>query len=103
VVNDNLRGRLQTAFTTLLDEDNRLSTKAPGTVHTVLDPSMYAMQYGRSRAFQEEVVGVRDAVYSWAGKGSVQPITATRYIHNIRPDGRVPAECWSIVYQWYVA
>ena len=64
---------------------------------------MYAMQYSRSRAFREEVVGVRDAVNSWAGKGTVQPVTATMYNSNIRPYGRVPAEYWSTVYQWYVA
>lgn len=35
---------------------------------------MYPLVYGRTRAFQEECVGVEDAIKLWAGKGTVIPI-----------------------------
>ena len=42
-------------------------------VQDLVHPSMYPLVYGRSRGFQEENVGVADAVEQWAGRGEVIP------------------------------
>lgn len=37
----------------------------------LVHPSLYPLVYGRTRVFEDEVVGVEDAIDKWAGKGEV--------------------------------
>jgi hypothetical protein len=65
-------------------------------VQDLVHPSMYPLVYGRSRVFNEEVVGVLDAVTKWAGRGDV--ITKDTEV----PEDRwgIPPTYWSNTYQW---
>lgn len=64
------------------------------------------MNIGRSNFFQEEVVGVSDAVESWAGKGetvgSAQKFDKTVVGKYSYPRGSeyFPPRYWSNKYQW---
>ena len=57
---------------------------------------MYPLVYGRTRAFNEEVVGVHDAIFKWAGKGDLTP----KEIGYPRDDWGIPPKFWSNSYQW---
>ncbi|OAF58874.1 hypothetical protein VC83_06310 [Pseudogymnoascus destructans] len=69
---------------------------------------MYPLVYGTSNFFQEEVVGVSDAIEAWAGKGEIarparqSGVPDPRRSYNIGGDG-VPMEYWSDKYQWLPA
>ncbi len=70
----------------------------PGTDEKVLNlvhPSMYPLVFKSTRVFQDEVVGVADAVDKWAGKGTIIP-------NQTKSESRsdVPLEYWSDDYQW---
>lgn len=63
---------------------------------------------GKSNFFQEEVIGVSDAIELWAGKGKTVPEARK----NDRPDPNrlynqggngIPSEYWSDKYQWLPA
>jgi len=81
-------------------------------VQDLVHPSMYPLVYGRSRGFQEENVGVADAVEQWAGKGEIiprdTPEQSTQSDYRIRRNymssmNEVPPEYWSDTYQWLPA
>lgn len=58
---------------------------------------MFPLVYGQSRVFQDEVVGIQDAIQKWAGKGNVIP-------EDLSDDSSdVPSYCWSSKYQWLPA
>lgn len=80
-------------------------------VQDLVHPSMYPLIYGRSNVFEDEVVGVSDAVERWAGKGDVieKDVTAPcqsensvyRRMHTVMLGGSdVPLSYWSNAYQW---
>ncbi|QRD01789.1 hypothetical protein JI435_144630 [Parastagonospora nodorum SN15] len=78
-------------------------------VQDFVDPSMYPLIYGRTRAFQQECVGVEDAISHWAGKGAVVPnaehqnFEGTNSMHYGVGSGTLPPEYWSETYQWLPA
>lgn len=61
---------------------------------------MYGLVYGRSRVFQDEVVGVADAIEKFSGKGEILEEHRSREKggNAIRPF--LPDYCWSDTYQW---
>ncbi|KAF4335403.1 hypothetical protein FBEOM_10739 [Fusarium beomiforme] len=110
-IDSDLRTRLQRAFTKLKEEQKDNSDWHPRTndmVQNLVHPSLFPLVYGRSRVFQDEVVGVEDAVDKWSGKGEVIPqlppdipkdydsrydicAWSERVAHNL---------FWSDTYQW---
>lgn len=67
---------LRAAFVKLIGEQKENPDWHPLTDDKVLDlvhPSLYPLVYGRTRVFEDEVVGVEDAIDKWAGKGEVIP------------------------------
>jgi hypothetical protein len=67
---------------------------------------LYPLVYGRSKVLKDEVVGVRDAIAKWAGKGDVILGEDDR---KLTEDGRprydvisshIPPNYWSVNYQW---
>lgn len=77
------------------------------TVQDLVHPSMYPLVYGRSRFFEDEVVGVEDAIDKWAGKGVIIPKwIETRAQTNVRRSvfgKNVEYSYWSDDYQWLPA
>jgi hypothetical protein len=78
-------------------------------VQDLVHPSMYPLVYGRTLGFQEECVGVSDAISVWSGKGAVIPKDdwkwneeRDRYRYNVG-SGEVPPDYWSETYQWLPA
>jgi hypothetical protein len=70
----------------------------PGTDEKVLNlvhPSMYPLVIESTKLFQDEVVGVADAIDKWAGKG-----TAICNQAQSEACTDVPLEFWSDDYQW---
>ncbi|KAG9235734.1 hypothetical protein BJ875DRAFT_458275 [Amylocarpus encephaloides] len=79
--------------------------KSDKMVQDLIHPSMYPLVYGRSRVFNEEVVGVSDAIDKWAGKGEViakddyKPAANDHFRCGIG-GSTVPPSFWSDTYQW---
>ncbi|KAK3991074.1 hypothetical protein QBC44DRAFT_57751 [Cladorrhinum sp. PSN332] len=76
LVSDELKAALRDAFSLLQADQASNPDWHPNTNETVRDlvhPSMYPLVYGRSRFFEDEVVGVEDSINKWAGKGDVIP------------------------------
>ncbi|KFY99960.1 hypothetical protein V500_01229 [Pseudogymnoascus sp. VKM F-4518 (FW-2643)] len=111
VVTPELQTELRAAFDQLradqasdVDWHPRSDKKVQDLVH----PSMYPFIYGKSNFFQEEVVGVSDAIELWAGKGKTiaearkkdQPVSDRLYNQG---DYGIPLEFWSDKYQWLPA
>jgi len=66
-------------------------------VQDLVHPSMYPLVYGRTRVFQEECVGLEDAVKVWAGKGTVIP---KEVVDTSGGTSDVSSTHWSNTYQW---
>ncbi|KFY32862.1 hypothetical protein V495_08667 [Pseudogymnoascus sp. VKM F-4514 (FW-929)] len=111
VVTPELQKELRAAFDQLQADQASNVDWHPGSDEKVQDlvhPSMYPLVYGKSNFFQEEVVGVSDAIEKWAGKGK----TLAEALKTGRP-GRdmsygiggsaIPSEYWSDKYQWLPA
>jgi hypothetical protein len=64
---------------------------------------MYPLIYGRSRVLIDEVVGVGDAIYRWAGKGEIIPHPGSDPRPRVDPSMLVPLHLWSDTYQWLPA
>lgn len=97
LVDSDLHDALESAFKTLLEDQKDDPDWHPNSndmVRNLVHPSMYPLVYGQSRVLQEAVVGVEDAISSWAGKGEVIP--KSEKLAN-RGDG------WSATYQWLPA
>ncbi|KAK1757322.1 hypothetical protein QBC47DRAFT_375666 [Echria macrotheca] len=119
LVSSELHAALQDAFARLKADQASNPDWHPNTDETVQDlvhPSMYPLVYGRSRFFEDEVVGVEDAIDNWAGKGDViprqkawevEPVersvryqrTAFDYSLSIGGSG-IHKSYWSTTYQW---
>ncbi|KAF2016728.1 hypothetical protein BU24DRAFT_392045 [Aaosphaeria arxii CBS 175.79] len=111
LVNPELHEMLRNAFQKLKADQASSPDWHPGSngmVQNLVDPLMYPLVYDRSRVYQDEVVGVADAITSWAGKGSViarargyledqrcGPCDSERREHELL----ISREAWSEVYQ----
>ncbi|KFA52316.1 hypothetical protein S40293_00605 [Stachybotrys chartarum IBT 40293] len=120
LVGQGLKTRLRDIFSQLrADQQSKGLDWHPRTNETVLDlvhPSLYPFVYGtsipydllsaaadlsgRSPFIQEEVVGVEDAVDSWAGKGQTAPAVP---VLGHREAAVRPVHDWSEKYQWLPA
>jgi hypothetical protein len=79
-------------------------------VQDLVHPSMYPLVYGRTRVFEEECVGVEDAIRVWAGKGAVIPKEPSKTAEDEQTrqwdrslDDQLPPGYWSENYQWLPA
>lgn len=75
-IDNSLHDSLRAAFVKLIEDQKDNPDWHPLTKGKVLDlvhPSLYPLVYGRTRVFEDEVVGVEDAIDKWAGKGEVIP------------------------------
>ncbi|KFY35493.1 hypothetical protein V494_05861 [Pseudogymnoascus sp. VKM F-4513 (FW-928)] len=107
-VTPELQDELRAAFDQLradqasdVDWHPRSDEKVQDLVH----PSMYPFVYGESHFFQEEVVGVSDAIELWSGRGKV-PKAGEHAISDGQYSRRmveIPDEYWSDKYQWLPA
>lgn len=57
---------------------------------------MYPLVYGRTRVLRQEVVGIKDAVEKWAGKGEI----ITKQEREERDSFGIHPDLWSHKYQW---
>ncbi|PVH94503.1 hypothetical protein DM02DRAFT_676153 [Periconia macrospinosa] len=112
LVSSDLHEALRKAFDTLKADQQSSPDWHPNSSDMVLDlvhPSMYPLVYGRSRVLKDEVVGVSDAVDTWAGKGDIIPKDDWVYDHTrdrfsyIIGSSHVPPHYWSNTYQWLPA
>ncbi|KAI1826451.1 hypothetical protein F4861DRAFT_83373 [Xylaria intraflava] len=89
---------LRKAFDTLKKDQAGSPDWHPGTDDKVLNlvhPSMYPLVYGTTKLFQEEVIGIADAIEKWAGKGTVIPKWVETNAHRGQP-----LAYFSENYQW---
>jgi hypothetical protein len=112
LVTEQLHEALRSAFDTLKSDQQASPDWHPNSnsmVQDLVHPSMYPLVYGRTRAFQEECVGVRNAISTWAGKGSVVPPEQKIYIEDENRwdyeniGNSIPSNFWSNTYQWLPA
>lgn len=109
LVPEALSDSLREAFNRLMEDDEPNPLSRPGTsdiVRDLVDPTLFPLIYGRSRVLQEEEVGVADAIYRWAGKGTVIPkpphVDYSR--DRFMSDSYTIRACyWSEAYQWLPA
>ena len=74
LVPDSLHRSLLTSFETLKADQADVPDWHPNSddrVQNLVHPSLFPLVYNRTRAFQDEVVGVEDAIDEWSGKGEV--------------------------------
>ncbi|OBT62576.1 hypothetical protein VE03_07359 [Pseudogymnoascus sp. 23342-1-I1] len=103
VVTPELQKELRAAFDQLrADQESDVDwhPRSDEKVQDLVHPSLYPLVYGKSNFFQEEVVGVSDAIELWAGKGKTLPEARKS---DVRPGGEILAEYWSDKYQWLPA
>lgn len=107
-VDESLQQELRAVFAELRNDqlDNPdFHPRTDGRVRNLVHPSLYPLVYGKSRVFQDEVVGVEDAIDKWAGKGQIirapqaKKNGETSYDTNV--GGSYPHDSlWSDKYQW---
>lgn len=111
-VTPELQDELRTAFDQLcVDQASSVDwhPRSGDMVQNLVHPSMYPFIYGKSNFIQEEVVGVSDAIESWAGKGETAPEHGNDDLVGQDPtdpnhgDFGIPHEYWSTKYQWLPA
>ncbi|KAF5011169.1 hypothetical protein FDECE_2694, partial [Fusarium decemcellulare] len=105
-----LHNELRAAFAKLKDDQKDDPDWHPRTdemVRNLVHPSLYPFVYGRSRVFQDEVVGVDDAIDRWAGKGDIIPqngpdipVQRQSYFDMNIGGSTVHDSFWSNKYQW---
>ncbi|KAJ0121097.1 hypothetical protein J7T55_008258 [Diaporthe amygdali] len=105
-ISDELQEALRQAFKTLQEDQADEPDWHPGSrdmVQDLVHPSMYPLIYGRSRALNDEVVGVTEAISHWAGKGEIVPKDTTPVPERARRtynESEIPDSYWSSAYQW---
>ncbi|ETS80957.1 hypothetical protein PFICI_08486 [Pestalotiopsis fici W106-1] len=100
LVPSSLHTALRDALDILKREQSADPDWHPGSqdkVQDLLHPSMYPLVYGRSRVLKDEVVGVSDAIGTWAGKGDIIPKEDWDIFPSLPED---EAQYWSETYQW---
>ncbi|KAH7324422.1 hypothetical protein B0I35DRAFT_467262 [Stachybotrys elegans] len=108
LVDETLKQQLRQAFAKIQADQTANPDWHPGSDGKVLDlvhPSLYPLIYGKSPVFQDEVVGVDDAVDNWAGKGETisaqTPQTHQSLMDRFMHVGtQMPQNLWSNSYQW---
>ncbi|KAH6625493.1 hypothetical protein C7974DRAFT_202254 [Boeremia exigua] len=108
LVSESLHESLVSAFETLKADQANSPDWHPNSgdkVQDLVHPSMYPLVYGRTRAFQDEVVGIEDAIVKWSGRGAVIP-RADEWVltegerRSYGVGGSIPPDFWSDKYQW---
>ncbi|KAJ4324576.1 hypothetical protein N0V84_003855 [Fusarium piperis] len=102
-IDSSLHDSLRAAFVKLIDDHKDNPDWHPRTDDKVLNlvhPSLYPLVYGRTRVFEDEVVGVEDAIDKWAGKGEVIPQQEHRKYYTGIGDVSINSSFWSTKYQW---
>jgi hypothetical protein len=106
LVTGQLHEALRSAFDELKADQQASPDWHPNSgdmVQDLVHPSMYPLVYGRTRAFKEECVGVKNAISHWAGKGTIIPQENGEYDEDGRTYSEVSPHYWSIIYQWLPA
>jgi hypothetical protein len=113
LVRSELQDALRKAFAKLMADQSESPDWHPNSgdmVQDLVHPSLYPLVYGRTRVFEDEVVGVSDAIDKWAGKGDVIPKLNVGRITGNWMNGQyqvghipLPDEYWSDTYQWLPA
>jgi hypothetical protein len=74
-------------------------------VQNLVHPSLFPLVYNRTRAIQDDVVGVEDAIEKWSGRGEVVvgeepwvPQGSERFSYGV--GGSIPPDFWSVNFQW---
>ena len=105
LVSDSLHRLLLASFETLRADQADSPDWHPNSddkVRNLVHPSLFPLVYNRTRAFQDDVVGVEDAIDEWSGKGEVivgeKPSVPDRFSHGV--GGSVPPDFWSVNFQW---
>ena len=115
LISTELHSRLLQGFNKLIFDQSEAPDWHPGTNDMVLDlvhPSMYPLVYGNSKVFEEEQVGIENAIQTWSGKG--QNIEKDKYGEwrwdtkrkdwgYSGPDVAFEDDCWNDTYQWLPA
>src|SRR5690242_8294735 len=109
LISEDLHESLLAAYSKLKADQAKSPDWHPNSddkVQDLVHPSMYPLVYRRTRVFQDEVVGVEDAVSTWSGRGDVIPgldewvrSEDERYSYGVG-SGEVPPNFWSVKYQW---
>jgi hypothetical protein len=101
IVLDSLHKSLLGSFETLKADQANAPDWHPNSddkVQNLVHPSLFPLVYNRTRAFQDDVVGVGDAIDEWSGKGEVvvgeKPLVPDRFSHGV--GGSVPPDFWSV-------
>lgn len=110
LVSPELHQELRKACNTLIADQAHSPDWHPNSKDMVQDlvhPSMHPLVYGRSRVFQDEVIGLTDAIRRWAGKGYIiekegSPVSTNDIWYGIG-GSEVPPAYWSETYQWLPA
>ncbi|KAF2628312.1 hypothetical protein BU25DRAFT_420802 [Macroventuria anomochaeta] len=108
LVSESLHESLLAAFRTLKADQADSPDWHPNSgdkVQNLVHPSLYPLVYRRSRVFQDEVVGVEDAITKWSGRGAIIPgedewvrQENERWAYGV--GGDIPPNFWSVNYQW---
>ena len=111
LVSDDLHKALLKAFQILKTDQADSPDWHPNSndrVQDLVHPSMYPLVYRRTRVFQDEVVGVEDAIFKWSGRGDIisgedewKPEGSERWRYGV--GGSIPPDFWSVKYQWLPA
>ncbi|TLD17305.1 uncharacterized protein PgNI_01207 [Pyricularia grisea] len=103
LVDDNLKLELRSAVQELKAHQASSPDWHPWSndmVQDLVHPSLYPLVYGRSRVFEDEVVGVEDVVEKWAGKGEIIFAKKEEKKPNTWDAEHHLEELWSDTYQW---
>jgi hypothetical protein len=105
LVPDSIHKSLLATFETLRADQADLPNWHPnsdGKVQNLVHPSLFPLVYNRTRALQDDLVGVEDAIGQWLEKGEVlvgeKPSIPDRFSHGV--GGEVPSDFWSVNFQW---
>lgn len=111
LLSSELHEDLSNAFCKLISEQSLRPDWHPNSndmVQDLVHPSMYPFIFGRSRVFEDEVVGIDKAVSMWSGKGAV--IENDTWESNDEDDryrygvgGSIYPDYWNDTYQWLPA
>lgn len=108
LVSKPLHESLLTSFETLKADQADSPDWHPNSddkVQNLVHPSLFPLVYNRTRAIQDDVVGVEDAIEKWSGRGEVVvgeepwvPQGSERFSYGV--GGSIPPDFWSVNFQW---
>ncbi|KAH7028088.1 uncharacterized protein B0I36DRAFT_247446 [Microdochium trichocladiopsis] len=108
LVPPDLHEEIRKAFDTLRQDQSANPDWHPGTneqVRNLIHPSMYPLVYNVTKAIQDEVVGVDDAITKWSGKGEIitgeiKEEAPPQSYSSIMYGNRGARGTWSHRFQW---